>query len=103
MLVANFSLGILGGIMAIIGLLGVGPIVTSLTRLAGAGVNVLVTSGLMPLASIIVEPAKVLFLNNPINQGILTPLGLVQASETGQSVLFMVESNPGPGLGVLLA
>jgi PTS system mannitol-specific IIC component len=103
MLVANFSLGILGGIMAIIGLLGVGPIVTSLTRVAGAGVNVLVSSGLLPLASIIVEPAKVLFLNNAINQGILTPLGLVQASETGKSILFMVESNPGPGLGVLIA
>jgi PTS system mannitol-specific IIC component len=103
MLVANFSLGILGGIMAIIGLLGVGPIVTSLTRVAGAGVNVLVTSGLLPLASIIVEPAKVLFLNNAINQGILTPLGLVQASTAGKSILFMVESNPGPGLGVLIA
>ena len=103
MLVANFSLGILGGIMAIIGLLGVGPIVTSLTRIAGVGVNVLVTSGLLPLASIIVEPAKVLFLNNAINQGILTPLGLVQASRAGKSILFMVESNPGPGLGVLIA
>jgi PTS system mannitol-specific IIC component len=103
MLVANFSLGIIGGIMAIIGLLGVGPIVTALTRLAGAGVNVLVTSGLLPLASLIVEPAKVLFLNNAINQGILTPLGLVQASESGKSILFMVESNPGPGLGVLIA
>ena len=103
MLVSNFTLGILGGIMAIVGLLGVGPIVTSLTRIAGAGVDVLVNSGLLPLASIIVEPAKVLFLNNAINQGILTPLGLVQASEAGKSILFMVESNPGPGLGVLLA
>jgi PTS system mannitol-specific IIC component len=103
MLVANFSLGILGGIMAIIGLLGIGPVVTSLTRLAGAGVDALVSSGLLPLASIIVEPAKVLFLNNAINQGILTPLGLVQASETGKSILFMIESNPGPGLGILTA
>jgi mannitol PTS system EIICBA or EIICB component len=66
-------------------------------------VNVLVTSGPLPLASIIVEPAKVLFLNNAINQGILTPLGLVQASTAGKSILFMVESNPGPGLGVLIA
>jgi PTS system mannitol-specific IIC component len=103
MLVANFSLGIIGGIMAIIGLLGVGPIVTALTRVAGVGVNALISSGLLPLASIIVEPAKVLFLNNAINQGILTPLGLVQASTAGKSILFMVESNPGPGLGVLIA
>jgi mannitol PTS system EIICBA or EIICB component len=103
MLVANFSLGILGGILAIIGLLGVGPIVQALTNAAGAGVDVLVRTGLLPLASIIVEPAKVLFLNNAINQGILTPLGLAQSAESGKSILFMIESNPGPGLGVLLA
>jgi PTS system mannitol-specific IIC component len=103
MLVANFSLGILGGIMAIIGLLGVGPIVGALTRIAGSGVNFLVTSGLLPLVSIIVEPAKVLFLNNAINHGVLSPLGIAQAAESGKSILFMVETNPGPGLGILTA
>ena len=103
MLVANFSLGILGGILAIIGLLGVGPIAGALTRAAGAGVNFLVSTGLLPLVSIIVEPAKVLFLNNAINHGVLSPLGIAQAAETGKSILFMVETNPGPGLGVLTA
>ena len=103
MLVANFSLGILGGIMAIIGVLGVGPVVRALTNAAGAGVEFLISSGLLPLASVFVEPAKVLFLNNAINQGILTPLGLVQAQESGKSILFMIESNPGPGMGVLIA
>jgi PTS system mannitol-specific IIC component len=103
MLVANFSLGILGGILAIIGLLGVGPVVQALTNAAGAGVDFLIRSGLLPLASIVVEPAKVLFLNNAINQGILTPLGVAQSAETGKSILFMIESNPGPGLGILLA
>lgn len=103
MLVANFSLGIIGGIMAIIGLLGVGPVVQALTNAAGAGVDVLIRSGLLPLASILIEPAKVLFLNNAINQGILTPLGVAQSAEAGKSILFMLESNPGPGLGILTA
>jgi PTS system mannitol-specific IIC component len=103
MLVANFSLGILGGILAIIGLLGIGPVVQTLTNAAGAGVDVLIATGLLPLASLVIEPAKVLFLNNAINQGILTPLGLAQSAETGKSILFMLESNPGPGLGILTA
>jgi PTS system mannitol-specific IIC component len=103
MLVANFSLGIIGGIMAIIGVLGVGPIVSALTAAAGNGVNFLVSSGLLPLVSIIVEPAKVLFLNNAINHGVLSPLGVQQAAQSGKSILFMVETNPGPGFGILTA
>ena len=103
MLVANFSLGILGGILAIVGVLGVGPVVSALTTAAGSGVNFLVSSGLLPLVSIIVEPAKVLFLNNAINHGVLSPLGVAQAAQSGKSILFMVETNPGPGLGVLTA
>jgi PTS system mannitol-specific IIC component len=103
MLVANFSLGIIGGIMAIIGLLGVGPIVSGLTTVAGHGVDFLVRTGLLPLVSIIVEPAKILFLNNAINHGVLSPLGVAQAAQAGKSILFMVETNPGPGLGILTA
>jgi mannitol-specific phosphotransferase system IIBC component len=45
----------------------------------------------------------VLFLNNTINHGVLEPLGVAQATEQGKSILFMLESNPGPGLGILLA
>jgi PTS system mannitol-specific IIC component len=103
MLVNNFSLGILGVIMAIIGYLGIGPIVTSLTTVLGNGVEVLVDNSLLPLASLLIEPAKVLFLNNAINHGVLGPLGVVEAAEAGKSILFMLETNPGPGLGVLLA
>jgi PTS system mannitol-specific IIC component len=69
----------------------------------GNGVDILVTNRLLPLVSIIVEPAKVLFLNNAINHGVLSPLGVEQAAETGKSILFMIETNPGPGLGILLA
>jgi PTS system mannitol-specific IIC component len=77
--------------------------VEALATVAGDGVKVLVNNGLLPLVSIIVEPAKVLFLNNAINHGVLGPLGIDQAVTTGKSILFMIETNPGPGLGILLA
>jgi PTS system mannitol-specific IIC component len=103
MLVDNFSAGILGVVMALLGLLAVGPIVENLAKWAGSGVDALVSAGLLPLVSIIVEPAKVLFLNNAINHGVLGPLGVAQALDAGKSILFMIETNPGPGLGILLA
>jgi PTS system mannitol-specific IIC component len=103
MLVNNFSLGILGLIMTIVGFYAIGPVVEALTGVLGAGVEVLVDNRLLPLASILIEPAKVLFLNNAINHGVLSPLAVVEAEQTGRSILFMLETNPGPGLGVLLA
>jgi PTS system mannitol-specific IIC component len=103
MLVDNFSIGILGGALAMLFYSIIGPFVASITDALGAGVGFLVDNGLLPLASIIVEPAKVLFLNNAINHGVFTPLGAEQVLEAGKSVLYMVESNPGPGLGLLLA
>jgi PTS system mannitol-specific IIC component len=103
MLVNNFSAGILGGAMALGGLAGIGPVVGWLTRVAGNGVDVLIDSGVLPLVSIIVEPAKVLFLNNAINHGVLSPLAVSEAADAGKSVLFMIETNPGPGLGILIA
>ncbi|MEW2481456.1 PTS mannitol transporter subunit IICBA [Mycobacterium sp. NPDC049093] len=103
MLVDNFSAGILGMLLAIFGFFGIGPIVSSFTRAAGNAVDFLVNNDLLPLTSILIEPAKVLFLNNAINHGVLTPLGTTQALETGKSILFLLETNPGPGLGVLLA
>jgi mannitol PTS system EIICBA or EIICB component len=103
MLIDNFSAGIIGGGMALLGLWRIGPIVAWFTDVAGKGVDYLVSQHLLPIASVIVEPAKVLFLNNAINHGVLAPLGVAQAAETGKSVLFMIESNPGPGLGLLVA
>jgi PTS system mannitol-specific IIC component len=103
MLVNNFSAGILGGGMALLGVISFGPLVEALTKAAGKGVNFLVDNSLLPLASLIVEPAKVLFLNNAINHGVLSPLGVQQATDAGKSVLFMIETNPGPGLGILVA
>jgi PTS system mannitol-specific IIC component len=103
MLVNIFSAGILASVLAIIGNLWVGPVVQGLTNFMAAGVQVLIDSRLLPLADIFIEPAKVLFLNNAINHGILAPLGVAQAQETGRSILFLLETNPGPGLGLLLA
>jgi mannitol PTS system EIICBA or EIICB component len=103
MLVDNFSAGIIGGAMAIVGIYVLGPIIIAINNGLGAVVDFLVKTSLLPLASIIVEPAKVLFLNNAIGNGVLVPLGTAGAAKTGSSILFMIESNPGPGLGILTA
>lgn len=103
MLVNNFSAGILGMLLAIVGFFVFGPLMLGISAVLGAAVGWLVAVNLLPLVSIIVEPAKVLFLNNAINHGVFTPLGIEQAAETGKSILFLIEANPGPGLGLLLA
>ena len=103
MLIDNFSAGIIGGIFAIIGIYIVGPLTFWISAGLGQAVNALVEARLLPLVSIIIEPAKVLFLNNALNHGVLTPLGAGQLAETGKSIMFMLESNPGPGLGILTA
>ncbi|MDF2801407.1 MAG: system, mannitol-specific subunit [Anaerocolumna sp.] len=103
MLVNNFTLGIIGAILALLGLLGISPVVTALNSVMEAGVGFFVDRGILPLVSIFIEPAKVLFLNNALNHGILSPLGMEQASSVGKSIFFLLEANPGPGLGILLA
>ncbi|GAA1104488.1 PTS mannitol transporter subunit IICBA [Nesterenkonia jeotgali] len=103
MLVNMFSAGILGFVMIIVGFFIVAPPINWLMEVLGNAVAFLVDTGLLPLTSIIIEPAKVFFLNNAINHGVLTPLGVNEAAETGQSILFLLEANPGPGLGILLA
>jgi PTS system mannitol-specific IIC component len=103
MLVNNFSAGIIGMICAIIAYMIIGPAVKTLSGGLAAGVNVLVETGVLPLTSIFVEPAKILFLNNAINHGIFSPLGIQQSEELGKSIFFLIEANPGPGLGLLLA
>lgn len=103
MLVNNFSAGILGMLLAIAGFYAIGPAVEGFTALVSAGVEMLVNRGLLPLVSLFIEPGKILFLNNAINHGLLTPLGTAQSQEFGRSVYFLLEANPGPGAGVLLA
>lgn len=103
MLVDNFSAGIVGGALALVAFLGMSPIVTAISDTLGKAVEWLVSTGFLPGASLLIEPAKVLFLNNAINHGVLTPLGTTAAAESGKSILFLLEANPGPGLGILAA
>jgi PTS system mannitol-specific IIC component len=103
MLVNNFSAGIIGMLLAILSYLAIGPLVEALSQILAAGVHVMVAHNLLPLASIFVEPAKILFLNNAINHGIFSPLGIQQATAVGKSIFFLIEANPGPGMGVLVA
>ena len=103
MLVDNFALGIIGAATAVLGVWVIGPVINNVTDWFGDGVEYLVDNHLIPIASVIIEPAKVLFLNNAINHGVLGPLGAADAAESGKSILFMLETNPGPGLGILLA
>ncbi|MGJ9372912.1 PTS mannitol transporter subunit IICBA [Nesterenkonia sp. CF4.4] len=103
MLVNMFSAGIGGFLLALAGFYWLAPVINALMDVMGTAVRWLIETNLLPLTSIIIEPAKVFFLNNAINHGVLTPLGIADAAENGKSILFLLEANPGPGLGVLLA
>lgn len=103
MLVNNFSAGIIGMILSLLAYSGIGPVVETLNKALGNGVHTIVNAGLLPLSSIFIEPAKILFLNNAINHGVLGPIGINEAKELGKSIFFLLETNPGPGLGILLA
>jgi PTS system mannitol-specific IIC component len=103
MLVNNFSAGILGALLAIGGVLAIGPILNAFSNALGSLVQAIITAGLLPFADIPIEVGKVLFLNNAINHGVLAPLGAVEAAQHGRAIHFLLETNPGPGLGLLLA
>ncbi len=103
MLVNNFSIGILGFGLALLAMIGVTPLVLGFTYVLELGVTFFVNNGLLPLVSLFIEPAKILFLNNAINHGVLSPIGIKEVQEIGQSIFFLLESNPGPGLGILIA
>lgn len=103
MLINNFSAGILAIVLVLFGNVVIGPVVTAFSAGAGAVVGWLVDNRLLPLAAIIIEPAKILFLNNALNHGVLSPLGVAAAKDTGRAIHFLLETNPGPGLGLLIA
>ncbi len=103
MLINNFSIGIIGMLLAMLGYAFIGPIMNVILNILSAGVDILINHALLPLVAVLLEPAKVLFLNNAINHGIFTPIATAQAAETGKSIMYLLETNPGPGLGVLLA
>lgn len=103
MLINNFSAGIMGMLLAMLGYILIGPIMSGILAILSAGVTFLVNHSLLPAAAVFIEPAKVLFLNNAINHGVFTPIATLQAADAGKSIMYMLEANPGPGLGVLLA
>lgn len=103
MLVNNFSAGIIGAVLALFGSVAVGPLVAGFTNVLELGVDAIISIGALPLVSLFIEPAKILFLNNAINHGVIGPIAAGQAAETGKSILYLLEANPGPGMGILLA
>ena len=105
MLVNNFSAGILGAILAVLGVVYIGPWFAALSDVLGNFVSAIITAGLLPLADIPIEVGKVLFLNNAINHGVLAPLGIAAAAANPdhRAIHFLLETNPGPGLGLLLS
>lgn len=103
MLVNNFSAGILGGILAVISFVLIGPVIAGASNGLGAIALMITKKGLLPLIALVVEPAKILFLNNAVNHGVFTPLGIQQVQSLGKSIFFLLEADPGPGLGILLA
>lgn len=103
MLVNNFSSGIIGFGLSLLAFWAIGPVFLGLNNAMAAGVDWIIEANLLPLANVFIEPAKVLFLNNAINHGIFTPLGAQQTTEMGKSIIYLLEANPGPGLGILLS
>ena len=103
MLINNFSIGIAGTLLAMLSMVVIGPVVEGVTNFFGGIVEAMVNARLLPLAAIIIEPAKVLFMNNALNHGVLAPLGVAASEETGRAIHFLLETNPGPGLGLLVA
>jgi PTS system mannitol-specific IIC component len=103
MLISNFSMGLLGLGLVLVAYIGVGPVIAALIAVLSAGVDWILANNLLPLLAIFVAPAQVLFLNNAINHGIMAPLGIEQVDQFGRSILFLVDANPGPSVGTLLA
>lgn len=101
MLINNFSLGILGFALAILGYLIIGPVVNAIIAFLTAGINFLIAKKLIPLLAVFMCPAQVLFLNNAVNHGIISPIAFAQAQEAGKSLMFLLDSNCGPLLGTL--
>jgi len=102
-LVDNFSVGIIGGALTIVSFLFVGPVIGATTTAISTGMQFVVDYNALALSALIIEPAKILFLNNVVDYGVLNPLGIVAAAESGKSILFLLVANPGPGLGLLLS
>lgn len=103
MLTRNLVAAVVGAAFSIAAYYVLTPMLSAVTHVIMMGVDWLIAHKLICLTSILIEPAKVFFLNNSIHHGILLPLAMQQAEQSGSSMLFLLETNPGPGLGVLFA
>lgn len=103
MLTRNLVAAIVGAAFSISAYYVLTPMLSAVTHVIMMGVDWLIAHKLICLTSVLIEPAKVFFLNNSIHHGILLPLAMQQVEQSGSSMLFLLETNPGPGLGVLLA
>lgn len=103
MLIHNLLVGIIGGVCCLLGMIVITPLISSVSQMISQAILWLTEMKMLTLAHVLLEPLKVLFFNNIINHGILTPLGIEFAQQENSSILFLMEANPGPGIGVLLA
>lgn len=103
MLVNNFSAAVVGVASSWAAYTAIGPSAQMLTAAMAAGCTAMIDAGMLPLVHLLIEPGKILFLNNAIQHGVLNPIAVEQVYDHGKSILFLIESNPGPGLGVVLA
>lgn len=103
MLVDNFSIAIIGTILAVLGLFVIGNLVSILIEFVNTFIVRITNTIALPLLAIFIEPMKVMFLNNAINHGVIDFIAIDQVNRTGKSILYLLEANPGPGLGVILA
>ncbi len=102
MLVNNFVMGFLAFGLGIGAFYGMPYVFNSITWALGELVRLLINNKLIFLSALIVEPAKIFFLNNAINHGVFTALSQDLYRQYGKSILYLLEANPGPGLGALL-
>ncbi|MCW1873033.1 PTS mannitol transporter subunit IICB (plasmid) [Erwinia sp. INIA-01] len=101
--VQNFALGIAGMVLALLGYEFIGPFMLGITNGIAFAIDGLLKTGYLPTLALLIEPTRVLFLNNAIDQAIFYQLGMKDAAVNGSSIFFMVFASPGPGLGLLLA
>jgi PTS system mannitol-specific IIC component len=103
LLIYNGAAGLVGTLTAVVCYLYVGPLFARTMQMIYQEALLLAQSQLLPLISVIIEPSKLFFFNNVINHGILEPLGIQETKVNHKSIFFLLESNPGPGFGLLLA
>lgn len=102
MLINNLSLGLLSLVFSYFVYKGI-PYYKLFQDSIQLGLKDLVFNNrFIPFLSILIEPGKIFFMNNFINHGLLTPLGYSEVKEAGKSIFFLLETNPGPGLGILI-